>query len=129
LRFLKKTKIVAFFKILIFFTKPELMIISIWAQKGLMQWFHFILTIKFVIWLKKRLGIKVSIDSQPLKVKNYIELRVFRGRATYCWKALNKGYNFVISITSIKGLHKKLSLSKVARIPILRILGFLIWES
>ncbi len=84
LRFLKKTKIVAFFKILIFFTKPELMIISIWAQKGLMQWFHFILTIKFVIWLKKRLGIKVSIDSQPLKVKNYIELRVFRGRATYC---------------------------------------------
>jgi hypothetical protein len=40
----------------------------------------------------------------------------------YCWKALDKGYNFA-SITSIRGFHTKLWASKVANIPILGILG------
>jgi hypothetical protein len=39
--------------------------------------------------------------------------------ATYCWKDLDKGYNFDLEFTSIKGLNTKLWASKVAGIPIL----------
>jgi len=42
---------------------------------------------------------------------------------TYCWKALNKGYNFSLDLISIKGLHAKLWCPKVAGIPTLAILG------
>ncbi len=48
---------------------------------------------------------------------------MFRWHATYRWKALNKGYNFALHLTSIKGLHTKLWTSKVAGILILGILG------
>jgi len=47
--------------------------------------------------------------------------------ATYCWKALDKGYNFAVDLTSIEGLHKKLYASKVTEIPISRISGFPTW--
>jgi hypothetical protein len=47
----------------------------------------------------------------------------------YYWKAFDKGYNFVLDLTSIKGLHKKLWASKVIRVLILKIVGFSIWES
>ncbi len=43
--------------------------------------------------------------------------------ATYNWKALDEGYNFTLDLTSIKGLHKKLWASEVAKVPILRISG------
>jgi len=46
-----------------------------------------------------------------------------RWRSTYCWKALNEGYNFGLELTSIKGLHTKLWPSKVAGIPIVGISG------
>jgi hypothetical protein len=29
-------------------------------------------------------------------------------RATYCWKALDEGYNFALDLTSILSLYKKL---------------------
>jgi hypothetical protein len=45
-------------------------------------------------------------------------------RARYLLKALDKGYNFALDLISIEGLHKKLWASKVAEVPILRILGF-----
>jgi hypothetical protein len=38
-------------------------------------------------------------------------------------EVLNKGYNFVLNLTSIGGLQKKLWASKVAGVPISRILG------
>jgi len=41
---------------------------------------------------------------------------------TYCWKALNEGYNFSLDLTSIRGLHTELWASKVAKVPISRIL-------
>jgi len=44
-------------------------------------------------------------------------------RGTYCWEALDEGYNFASDLTSIGGLHTKLWASKVARDPILGILG------
>ncbi len=42
---------------------------------------------------------------------------------TYCWKALDEGYNFALDLISIRGLHKKLWGPKVAGVPILGILG------
>jgi len=41
----------------------------------------------------------------------------------YHWKALDEGYNFVVYLVSIGGLHTKLWASKVAGIPTLGISG------
>ncbi len=46
-----------------------------------------------------------------------------RWRATYCWKALDKGYNFPSDLISIQGLNTKLWGPKVAGVPTLGILG------
>jgi len=46
---------------------------------------------------------------------------VWRWLATYCWKALEKGYNFSWDLTSIGGLHIKLWDSKIEGVPILGI--------
>jgi hypothetical protein len=62
-----------------------------------------------------------QFDSRPLKVKNRPNFLVCRWRATYDWKALNKGYNFASNFISIIGLHTKLWVSKMARVPILGI--------
>jgi len=42
---------------------------------------------------------------------------------------MDEGYNVDLDLTSMRGLHKKLWASKVARIPILRISGLPTWES
>ncbi len=42
-------------------------------------------------------------------------------RATYGSKAFDKGYNFILNLTSIEGLHTKLWVSKVVGVPILGI--------
>ncbi len=42
---------------------------------------------------------------------------------TYCWKALDEVYNFVINLIAIGGLHKKLCAFKVARVPTVAISG------
>ncbi len=44
-----------------------------------------------------------------------------RWPTTYCWKALNEGYNFASDLIFIEGLLAKLWGSKVAGIPILAI--------
>jgi hypothetical protein len=59
-----------------------------------------------------------QFDSQPLKVKNRPNFLVCRWLVTYCWKALNKGYNFASSLISVKGLHTKLWAPKVATLGI-----------
>jgi hypothetical protein len=50
-------------------------------------------------------------------------------RATYCWKAFDKGYNFASNFISIRGVHKKLWDSKVVKVLISRILGLQTLES
>jgi hypothetical protein len=55
-----------------------------------------------------------QFDSRPQKVKNRPDLLSYRGRATYCWKALDESYNFASDRTSIRGLLAKLWGSKVA---------------
>ncbi len=64
-----------------------------------------------------------QFDSQPLKVKNRPDSLVCRWRETYHWKALDKGYNFVLDFISIKGLHPKLWGPKVMWVPTLAISG------
>jgi hypothetical protein len=62
-------------------------------------------------------------NSRPLKVGNRPNFRAFRWCATYCWKALDKGYNFATNLISIGGLETKLWASKVAGVPTLGISG------
>ncbi len=64
-----------------------------------------------------------QFDSRPLKVRNRPDPGVFRWSATYCWKALNEGYNFVSDLIVIRGLHKKLCNLKVVGVPIVTISG------
>ncbi len=64
-----------------------------------------------------------QFDSRPLKVENRPDFLGCRWRATYRWKALDKGYNFVSNLVAIRGLHKKLCALKVAGVPIHGISG------
>ncbi len=62
-----------------------------------------------------------QFDSRPLKVRNHSDSLACRWRATHHWKALNEGYNFVLDLISIGGLHKKLWARKVTRVLVVRI--------
>jgi hypothetical protein len=62
-------------------------------------------------------------DSQSLKVGSRPDLIACRWCDTYCWKALDKGYNFAFDLISIWGMHAKLWAPKVAGVPILVISG------
>jgi hypothetical protein len=55
-----------------------------------------------------------QFDSQPLKVRNHPDFLTCRWCATYCWKALDEGYNFDLNLTLIGGLQTKWWASKVA---------------
>jgi hypothetical protein len=57
-------------------------------------------------------------DSRPLKVTNRPDSLTCRWRVTYCWKVLDKGYNFASNCIAIGGLHKKLCAFKVAGVPV-----------
>jgi hypothetical protein len=65
-----------------------------------------------------------QFDFWPLKVENCLNFLMCRWRATYYWKALDKGYNFSLDLISIEGLHEKLWAPKIAGVLVVRILGF-----
>ncbi len=69
------------------------------------------------LWANERPGVKTASlrenDSRPLKVGNRPDLLGYRKRATYRWKALDKGYNFALDRIAIGGLQKKLYALKV----------------
>jgi hypothetical protein len=71
--------------------------------------------------LKHKLWSIWQFNSQPLKVENRPDFLVCKWRATYHWKALNKGYNFDLYRISIRDLHTKFWGPKVVGVPILRI--------
>jgi hypothetical protein len=64
-----------------------------------------------------------QLDSWPLKVRNGPNYLLFMWHATYFWKALNKGYNFVLNLISIRGLCAKLWAPKVVGAPTMGISG------
>jgi len=72
--------------------------------------------LKHKLWPKEGSGVKLTIWLPTTKVKHCPDFRACRWRATYRWKALNKGYNFALDLISIKGLHTKLWASKIARV-------------
>jgi hypothetical protein len=72
---------------------------------------------------KKGQELNCQFDSQPLKVGNWPDLFVHRGRVKYRWKALDENYNFALDRISIGGFLAKLWGSKVARVPTWAILG------
>jgi hypothetical protein len=64
-----------------------------------------------------------QFDSLSLKVWNCPNFLVCRWCATYCWKALNEGYNFASDLIAIGGLHVKLWAPKLAGLPSMGISG------
>jgi len=64
-----------------------------------------------------------QFDFRPLKVGNRPDFLTCRWHATYRWKVLDKGYNFVSYLISIGGLHAKLWRPKVVGVLTLAILG------
>jgi hypothetical protein len=84
------------------------------SKMGLYDQFGYL---KHRLWPKEGLESNCQFDSRPLKVENHLDLFTCRWRATYHWKALNKGYNFSLDLTSIKCLHKSYGLSKSQKSP------------
>jgi hypothetical protein len=64
--------------------------------------------LKHKLWPKEGLGIKLPISLPITKSQKSPYLLVHMWHSTYCWKDLNKGYNFALNLTSIEGLRKKL---------------------
>jgi hypothetical protein len=77
--------------------------------------------LKHKLWSKERSGVKVTLNSRPLKFGNRPNSLPCRWRATYRWKDLNQGYNFVFDLIAIKGLNAKLWPPKVIRVPVVAI--------
>jgi len=67
------------------------------------------------------LGVGVPMDSWSFRKWFQGSKPIGLKRATYCWKALNEGYNFAFDLISIEGLHAKLWGPKVARVQTLGI--------
>jgi hypothetical protein len=91
------------------------------------------------IWIGSFLGSSLEKDTNPFHVlimcqtlflprSGWKQFMACRWCAKYRWKALDEGYNFVLNLTSIRGLHQKLWASKVVKVPILRILKLPTWE-
>jgi hypothetical protein len=62
-----------------------------------------------------------QFDSRPLKIKNRFEFLACKWHATYCWKALDEGYNFTSNLISIEDVHAKLWATKVVGILVVGI--------
>jgi hypothetical protein len=74
--------------------------------------------LKHKLWPKKGRESCCHFNSRPLKVGNCLDFLACMWHATYRWKTLNEGYNFVVDLISIGGLHTKLWASKVVGFPI-----------
>jgi hypothetical protein len=85
--------------------------------------------LKHKLWPKKGPGVKSPIWFPTTKSQESPWLLACRWHVTYHWKSLNKGYNFALKLTPIKGLHKKLCASEVAEVSILGISGLPTWDS
>jgi len=63
--------------------------------------------LKYKLWPKEGPGVKLPIWLLTSKSQESPKLLACRWRATYCWKTLDKNYNFVLYLTLIGGFHKK----------------------
>jgi len=83
--------------------------------------------LKHKLWPKEKPGVKLTIWLSTIKSQESTRLTC-RCRATYLWKALDEGYNFVLDLISIQGLHAKLWAPKVMRVLILTISKLPLWS-
>jgi hypothetical protein len=79
--------------------------------------------LKHKLWPKEGLGVKLAIGLLTIKSQESTWFPYGRWHATYRWKALDEGYNYVLDLISIGGLHTKLWGPKVMGVPILAISG------
>ncbi len=84
--------------------------------------------LKHKLWPNERLEVKLQFDFQLIKVRNRLEICVCKWCATCRWNALNKDCNFALDLTIIGDIHKTLWLSKMLKVPILRISRLPTWE-
>ncbi len=68
-----------------------------------------------------------QFNFRPLKVKNRQYFLTCRWHATYHWNALDEGYNFILDLISIEGLHAKLWCPKVGKLRESQLWQF--WDS
>jgi hypothetical protein len=78
--------------------------------------------------LKHKLSKEKPIVKQPVwlsttKSQNRPDFLACKRRATYHWKALDKGYNFALDLIAIAGLHAKLCTPKIVKVPTVGISG------
>jgi hypothetical protein len=59
-----------------------------------------------------------QFDSQPLKVRNWLDPDVCKWSATHRWKALEESYKFSLDFILIRGLSRELWAPKVPRVQI-----------
>jgi len=76
-----------------------------------------------LIWTSETQVMTKRKESGLEKVRNRLDLLICRRRATYRWKALDEGYNFVSDYISIRGMFTKLWGSKFAGVPTWAISG------
>jgi hypothetical protein len=79
--------------------------------------------LKNKLWAKEGPWINLTIWLPIIKSQDSPNFLVWKWHVTYCWKALDKGYNFAQDLISIGGLQRKLWAPKVVGVPILGISG------
>jgi hypothetical protein len=72
--------------------------------------------LKYKLWPKERAGVKLTVWLPTTKSQESTRLPFCKRCATYCWKALDEGYNFALDLILIGGLHTKLWAPKVAEV-------------
>jgi hypothetical protein len=78
--------------------------------------------LKHKLWSKERPRVKL-VWLLTTKSQKSTRLLVWRQHATYHWKDLDQSYNFASNFIAIRGLHAKSCAPKVAKVPIVKILG------
>jgi hypothetical protein len=78
--------------------------------------------LKHKLWSKERSRIKLAIWLPTTKSQNWLNFLAYKWHVTYCWKALNEGYNFASDLIIIKFFHAKLCAPKVAGVATMGIL-------
>jgi hypothetical protein len=79
--------------------------------------------LKHKLWPNEGSEVKLPIWFSTIKSRDSPWIPSCRWRATYHWKALDKGYNLALDLTLIRGLHIMLWAFEVAGVPILGISG------
>jgi hypothetical protein len=64
--------------------------------------------LKHKLWPKERLRVKLTVWFLTIKSRELTDFLTCRWCATNRWKVIDEGYNFVLDLISIRGLHTKL---------------------